>query len=600
MRGLDAIFPNVLNASLVQFAAGWQHGAHSHLHPTMPRSTSTPSSGLAWLLKKLTPESATPTFSIAVLLLVPLAVGIIHAVFNISVMSKRGELPVEVPTHSDVPSQVVFAARLGECSETGDYQDGARGIFMPAMLTVWMRNFDGWMLDRATAEESLLKGSGFTAATFRSYLSLRGRKGSVQSWAEEEAFRAWLLDLIQMPLVKQTPGIPDLSTLAQVLLASGASAKDLPVKVDERMQQLHETLLALVKKTPSLLDGFKIADELPHTLETFTRFIAERGMSWPQKLKEDTQRFQAWLESSRLSLVLTIGGHEFVSILPDAKGASRIRDGVLKGQTSADTIQMLLFRHVAPATEQMDVWRQLVATYGVDSKAPITVSLRVTDDRGITTVLKLPSLVNGGAVGRNHPLMLPLRPVLMRSIAWAALAGVLWLIILVSMLTGTLRVSVPEGHSEVTDWTKSPWSASRVVFAWWLAICTGCYLFLWAMKAEMDVLTGSAPLLLGLNGGTLLAASFVGSGRVLRKSRSFLEDIVSEGGEAEVSRLQMLVWNGVLGVIFIWQSIANWQMPEFDANLTTILGISSTAYVSYKAVPAKTASGAPPPPAQTE
>ena len=121
---------------------------------------------------------------------------------------------------------------------------------------------------------------------------------------------------------------------------------------------------------------------------------------------------------------------------------------------------------------------------------------------------------------------------------------------LVSMQTGTLRTSVPENDPVITNWTQSPWSASRVVFAWWLAICTGCYLFLWAMKAQMDVLSGSAPLLLGINGGTLLAASFVGSSGRSVRSRSFLEDIVSEGGEAEISRLQMLVWNGVLGVVF--------------------------------------------------
>ena len=134
----------------------------------------------------------------------------------------------------------------------------------------------------------------------------------------------------------------------------------------------------------------------------------------------------------------------------------------------------------------------------------------------------------------------------------------------------------------ITNWTQSPWSASRVVFAWWLAICTGCYLFLWAMKAQMDVLSGSAPLLLGINGGTLLAASFVGSSGRSVRSRSFLEDIVSEGGEAEISRLQMIIWNGVLGLVFIWQSLADWQMPTFDPYLTTLLGISSTAYVWYK------------------
>jgi hypothetical protein len=46
----------------------------------------------------------------------------------------------------------------------------------------------------------------------------------------------------------------------------------------------------------------------------------------------------------------------------------------------------------------------------------------------------------------------------------------------------------------------------------------------------------------------------------------------------------MLVWNVVLGVVFIWQSVFEWKMPEFDATLMTLLGISSTAYLGFKFV----------------
>lgn len=124
---------------------------------------------------------------------------------------------------------------------------------------------------------------------------------------------------------------------------------------------------------------------------------------------------------------------------------------MLVGQNNEDTIQMLVFRHVAPASNEMDQWRNLVSTYGVDCKAHITVALQVTDDKGSSLTLKMPTLVNGGGMARNQVLVLPLRPVLMRSIAWAALAGVLWLIILVSMQTGTLRSTVPANHPDITD-----------------------------------------------------------------------------------------------------------------------------------------------------
>jgi hypothetical protein len=52
----------------------------------------------------------------------------------------------------------------------------------------------------------------------------------------------------------------------------------------------------------------------------------------------------------------------------------------------------------------------------------------------------------------------------------------------------------------------------------------------------------------------------------------------------EISRLQMLVWNFILGIVFIWQSVFQWTMPTFDPMLMTLLGISSATYVGFKFV----------------
>jgi hypothetical protein len=535
----------------------------------------------------LAPATFNPKFSFLALIVVPLLVFGLHALFNSGMIIIRPLGEIVVPVGPDVPAQVVFAARLGECADKGEQMDGARGVFMPPMLTLWVRNFDGWLMDRAEGNEALLKDSGFTPATYRTYLALRANKGRIQSAAQEAAYRTWLRALVVDPRVLGKPGIPVLATLEQMFKDADiqsqnvARPENLPVNVTPSMSDFQEVLKKLVKETPALLDTFKISETLAHNPDTFARFVADRGLSWEQKLKDDKLKFQSWLESSRRNLCLTIGGREFASMKPDAKGHSTLVPGTLKGQTKEDTLNILLFRHISPISTEQEQWRDLVTTYGVDSRAAITVALRTADDNGKITSLKMATVVNGGTLEHDSVVTLPLRPVLMRSIAWAALAGVLWLIILVSMQTGTLRAPVPENDAVITDWTISPWSASRVVFAWWLAICTGCYLFLWAMKAQMDVLSGSAPLLLGINGGTLLASSFVGSARPV-PSRSFLEDIVSEGGQAEISRLQMLIWNGVLGLVFIWQSLADWQMPTFDPYLTTLLGISSTAYVGYK------------------
>ncbi len=459
---------------------------------------------------------------------------------------------------------------------------------MPATVTVWMRNFDGWLMDRAEGNEALLKGSGFTAETYRNFLSVRSRTGAVHTREDEKKFQEWLEAVVQKIETSPLQGLKDPNLLNELLGHCRKNAGKMPVALDENVIRWHRDLIVLVGENQELLNGFQQSSNIPHTLDSFKRFIGDRGLDWPTKLKAEKELFANWLENSRQNLGLTIGGRIFASLKPDANSNSKLQGGSLPGQTEDDTIQVLHFRRVGPSQVEAENWRSLIVAYGVDSRAPLTVGLTVGESN-VSQSFKMPTIVNGGSSTTNFPIIVPLRPILMRSIAWAALAGVLWFIVLVALKTGTLRSSVPKDHPEITNWMESPWSASRVVFAWWLAISTGCYLFLWAMKAQMDVLSGSVPLLLGINGGTLLASSFVGSGKPLYKSRSFLEDIISEGGEAEISRLQMLVWNGVLGVIFIWQSLAEWIMPKFDDQLITLLGISATAYVGYKA--AKTDSG---------
>ena len=130
-----------------------------------------------------------------------------------------------------------------------------------------------------------------------------------------------------------------------------------------------------------------------------------------------------------------------------------------------------------------------------------------------------------------------------------------------------------------------PWSLARIVFAWWLGICVGSFAYLWALMGEhRNILSKTVPLLLGIQGTTMVISAGVARTRTARASQGFFKDLISEKGEPEISRLQMLVWNVVLGVVFIWQSVFEWKMPEFDATLMTLLGISSTAYLGFKFV----------------
>ncbi|OYW77314.1 MAG: hypothetical protein B7Z37_04915 [Verrucomicrobia bacterium 12-59-8] len=310
---------------------------------------------------------------------------------------------------------------------------------------------------------------------------------------------------------------------------------------------------------------------------------------------EEKANFNAWMRQSLESMRLNIGGQIFTSLLPDA-----IVNTTETPPTSAPpdyTWNRLVFRNLIPDKSEAAKLQSLVKSYTSECTAPISLALPVKDSKGDARYVTMQTLVNDGPKGHTQYFSLPLRPRLMRALAWAAMTGVLWVIISVSYQTGVLRAPVPPppagGENVIPDWQHSPWSASRVVMAWWLAICTSCYLFLWAMQGSMDVLSGSAPLLLGINGGTLLAASWVTSNQKNRVAPdvpppliphdTFLKDIITEGKEAEIAKLQMVVWNGVLGVVFIWQCLSDWEMPKFSEQLMTLLGISATAYVGYKA-----------------
>jgi hypothetical protein len=199
----------------------------------------------------------------------------------------------------------------------------------------------------------------------------------------------------------------------------------------------------------------------------------------------------------------------------------------------------------------------------------------------------MPSLVNADAIygvgamsiQRRLPLVPPMRQ------AAAAIAVIFTVAAIVSAAVGTRALREDGRGCGLAKGEEPPWSLARVVFAWWITICVGSFAYLWALMGEhRNILSKTVPLLLGIQGTTMVISAGFARSQAARVSQGFFNDLISERGEPEVSRLQMLIWNVVLGLVFIWQSVFEWKMPEFDATLMTLLGISSTAYVGFKFV----------------
>jgi hypothetical protein len=65
-------------------------------------------------------------------------------------------------------------------------------------------------------------------------------------------------------------------------------------------------------------------------------------------------------------------------------------------------------------------------------------------------------------------------------------------------------------------------------------------------------------------------------------SKGLIQDLLSDGDGISFHRFQIAIWTVALGAVFVWAVYRNMSMPEFDASLLTLMGISSGTYVGFK------------------
>lgn len=132
----------------------------------------------------------------------------------------------------------------------------------------------------------------------------------------------------------------------------------------------------------------------------------------------------------------------------------------------------------------------------------------------------------------------------------------------------------------------SPFSLGRVQMALWLVLTIGGFLFIWLLSGQWrGVITTGAMALIGISATTGVAARLADddppAGGV-PASRNFWLDIVSDGNDPAVHRLQLIAWTILLGGIFAWTVLWTFAFPDFDANLLLLVGIVGGTYVGFK------------------
>lgn len=187
---------------------------------------------------------------------------------------------------------------------------------------------------------------------------------------------------------------------------------------------------------------------------------------------------------------------------------------------------------------------------------------------------------------------------------------------------------------------RKPWSLARCQMAFWLFLVVNAFMFIWLVTGAVNTITEGVLGLMGIGFGTALGSALIdasedradkidkikirqtalkaeldtidqklaaasGDAFLLQQktqtetdlratfqqlealttppaSRGFFIDIVSGPSGVTLHRFQMVLWTTLLGIIFaysVWKSLA---MPDFDATLLALQGISAGTYLGFK------------------
>jgi hypothetical protein len=170
---------------------------------------------------------------------------------------------------------------------------------------------------------------------------------------------------------------------------------------------------------------------------------------------------------------------------------------------------------------------------------------------------------------------------------------------LVAYKTGALRDKEPPSMDKGNIApTGRAYSLSRTQIAVWTLLVVYAYLFIWLITGEYNTeIPRTILAIMGISAGTYATAAAVdkgkergpgGAGVTVSPTENFALDLLSTSGGASLHRVQFGLWSIVLMIVFIVTVYDTLAMPQFDASLLGLMGISSAAYAGMK-IPEKKA-----------
>jgi hypothetical protein len=222
------------------------------------------------------------------------------------------------------------------------------------------------------------------------------------------------------------------------------------------------------------------------------------------------------------------------------------------------------------------------------------------------------------------------------------LVGLIVLLVCLVIL-GTRSNLLRDNPTEVQNTNANyPLSLGRVQMAWWFYLVVAAYLYLWLITGQSYTPTGSVLALIGISTATGFAGAVIDrqknsdltnkradlvvqqatlddrikdvtaahpvDGSDLAKdllakkdelskikaqlaitpapqiatSKGLLRDIFCDGDGVSFHRFQIIIWSIVLGIVFVNAVHRDLAMPDFDATLLGLMGLSAGTYVGFK------------------
>lgn len=218
-----------------------------------------------------------------------------------------------------------------------------------------------------------------------------------------------------------------------------------------------------------------------------------------------------------------------------------------------------------------DLWRPYLYDPLFDPEVSMRVSVGIRGGRPIPRV-----------TGANMTIRVRKFYVDWTTWLWLALLLAFTIVlILAAIYTDMLRDGPP------IDGTRQPYSLGRSQMACWFFLILLSYVFLWLITGDRDTIPPSLLGLMGISSATALVAAAIPAlhrdSQTKRASRGFWRDLVlGDDGVVALDRLQIVVWTIVLSGVFVTSVVWDLIMPEFNATLLALMGISSGTYLGFK------------------